>query len=65
MILHTAHRGELFAEAALFADTYHCDAIATAQSSVRVYPKDMVKQVLRTDPALAEAFMARLAHQLQ
>ncbi len=65
VILHTAHRGELFAEAALFADTYHCDAIAAAQSSVRVYPKDMVKQVLRTDPALAEAFTARLAHQLQ
>ena len=65
VILHTACRGELFAEASLFAEAYHCDAVAAAQSRVRVYPKAMVMDALRTDPALAEAFMARLAHQLQ
>ena len=65
VILHTARRGELFAEASLFAETYHCDAIAAVQSSVRVYPKESVIKALRADPALAEAFMARLAYQLQ
>ena len=65
VILHTARRGELFAEASLFAETYHCDAIAAVQSSVRVYPKEIVIKALRADPALAEAFMARLAYQLQ
>jgi CRP-like cAMP-binding protein len=65
VILHTARRGEFFAEAPLFADAYHCDAIAAAPSSVRVYSKEVVKEALRTDPALAEEFMARLAHQLQ
>ena len=65
VILHTARRGEFFAEAALFADTYHCDAVAAAPSRIRVYPKARVMAVLRTEPALAEAFMARLAHQLQ
>ncbi len=65
VILHTARRGELFAEAALFADAYHCDAVAASPSSVRVYRKQVVLQALRTDPALAEAFMARLARQLQ
>jgi CRP/FNR family transcriptional regulator, dissimilatory nitrate respiration regulator len=65
VILHTARRGEFFAEASLFAETYHCDAVAAAQSRVRVYPKAMVMEALRTDPALAEAFMARLARQLQ
>src|SRR6516165_10908913 len=65
VILHTARRGEFFAEASLFADAYHCDAVAAAQSSVRVYQKDIVINALRTDPALAEAFMARLARQLQ
>jgi len=65
VILHTARRGEFFAEASLFAETYHCDAIAAVQSSVRVYPKEIVIKALRADPALAEAFMARLAHQLQ
>jgi len=65
VILHTARRGELFAEASLFADAYHCDAVAAALSSVRVYPKQIVMEAMRTDPALAEAFMARLARQLQ
>jgi CRP/FNR family transcriptional regulator, dissimilatory nitrate respiration regulator len=65
VILHTAGRGEFFAEASLFAEVYHCDAVAAAQSRVRVYPKPIVMEALRTDPALAEAFMARLARQLQ
>jgi len=65
VILHMARRGELFAETSLFADAYHCDAVAAALSSVRVYPRAIVMDALRTDPALAEAFMARLARQLQ
>lgn len=65
VILHTACRGELFAEASLFADAYHCDAVAVAPSNVRVYPKQTVMEAMRTNAALAEAFMARLARQLQ
>jgi CRP-like cAMP-binding protein len=65
VILHTARRGEFFAEASLFADSYHCDALAAAPSRIRVYPKATVMAALRAEPALAEAFMARLAHQLQ
>jgi CRP-like cAMP-binding protein len=65
VILHTARRAEFFAEAALFAETYHCDAVAAAPSRVRLYPKAEIIALLRTEPALAEAFMTRLAHQLQ
>lgn len=65
VILHTARRGEFFAEASLFAEIYHCDAVAAAPSRIRVYPKAKVMDALRTDPLLASAFMARLAHQLQ
>jgi CRP/FNR family transcriptional regulator, dissimilatory nitrate respiration regulator len=65
VILHTARRGEFFAEASLFAEAYHCDAVAAVQSRVRTYQKAMVMDALRKEPALAEAFMARLAHQLQ
>src|SRR6516164_259782 len=65
VILHTARRGEFFAEASLFAETYHCDAVAAAPSRIQVYPKAMVTEALRTDPVLAAAFIARLAHQLQ
>jgi CRP-like cAMP-binding protein len=65
VILHTARGGEFFAEASLFAEAYHCDAIAAVQSRVRVYPKAMVIDAFGADPAFAEAFMARLARQLQ
>lgn len=65
VILHTARGGEFFTEAALFAETYHCDVVAAAPSRVRVYPKAKVIEALRIDPVLAKAFMARLARQLQ
>jgi CRP-like cAMP-binding protein len=39
--------------------------VAAAPSRVRVYPKAEMIALLRTEPALAEAFMTRLAHQLQ
>jgi CRP-like cAMP-binding protein len=65
VVLHTAREGDLFAEAALFSDTYHCDAITVVTSRVRTYPKDALLAVLRRDPALFEAFAARLTHQLQ
>src|SRR5579863_2755578 len=65
VILHTASRGEFFAEATLFADANHCDAVAAVRSRVLVYPKARVLEVLRAEPALAEAFLARLANQLQ
>jgi CRP-like cAMP-binding protein len=65
VVLHTARQGEFFAEASLFSEAYHCDAVAATQSRVRVYPKATVIDALRTDPSLTEALMARLAHQLQ
>src|SRR5690348_16386784 len=42
VILHAAERGEFFAEAALFADAYHCDAVAAVPSRVLIYPKARV-----------------------
>ncbi len=37
--LHTGPVGELFAEAALFAERYHCDAVVHVESCVHAYPK--------------------------
>src|SRR5260370_3399285 len=64
VVLHTARRGELLAEAALFASAYQCDAVAAAASRVRAYPKRELLASFRADPALAERFMAVLAHQI-
>lgn len=62
--LHTARAGELFAEAALFADRYHCDAVAASDARVRLHPKRALLAAFRDDPALGERFMATLAHQI-
>src|SRR5947207_9585664 len=37
--LFTAGAGESFAEAALFSEVYHCDAVAEIPSRVTVVPK--------------------------
>jgi CRP-like cAMP-binding protein len=63
-VLASAGRGELFAEASLFAETYHCDAVAAIASEVRIYPKEVLLAALRADAALAERFMALLAREL-
>ncbi len=64
IVLHTARKGELFAEAALFAGVYHCDAVAAVASRVLVYPKRELLAIFRSDPAIGERFMALLAHQI-
>ena len=65
VVLHTAGPGELFAEAALFAEAYHCDAVAMTAAHVRVFPKDEIRAAFRQAPELAERFMAVLARQVQ
>ena len=64
VIMHTALPSQLFAEAALFAGAYQCDAIAPVAALVRAYPKRELLAALRADPATAERFMAALAHQV-
>ena len=62
--LHTARAGELFAEAALFSDVYHCDAVADVPSRVRILPKATLLAAFADDPELARRFMAILARQV-
>ncbi len=64
LILGTTPADEFFVEAALFADIFHCDAVATEPSRVRIYPKTTVLDALRTDPASAMSFLALVAHQV-
>jgi CRP/FNR family transcriptional regulator, dissimilatory nitrate respiration regulator len=64
LILGITPSGRFFVEAALFADIFHCDAVATEPSRVRIYPKQAVLTALRTDPANAMSFLALMAHQV-
>jgi CRP-like cAMP-binding protein len=63
-ILHIAIPGDTLAEASLFSSTYHCDAIATTDAIVRLYPKAAFLAELERDPKLAQAFAAMLARQV-
>jgi CRP-like cAMP-binding protein len=64
LVLGITPAGSFFVEAALFADIFHCDAVATEPSQVCVYPKVALLNALRTDPANAMSFLALMAHQV-
>jgi CRP-like cAMP-binding protein len=49
--LHVARADSTFAEAALFSDTYHCDAVAEMPSVVAVIPKADLLAGLCTTPS--------------
>ena len=63
-VLQVATSGDTFAEASLFSSTYHCDAIATTDALVRLYPKGVLIKELERNPKAAQAFAAMLAHQV-
>lgn len=64
VVLHTARAGDLFAEAALFSEIYHCDATADIPSRLRVLSKPGLLAAFRADADFAERFMAVLARQV-
>ena len=64
VVLYSATAGETIAEASLFTPTYHCDAIATTDAVVRLYPKALVLAELQGNPRAARALLAMFARQV-
>jgi len=64
IVLHVAGPGDTLAEASLFSPVYHCDAIASTNAAVRIYPKTAMLGAFEKDPAAARAFTATLARQV-
>ncbi|HXZ22403.1 MAG TPA: Crp/Fnr family transcriptional regulator [Pseudolabrys sp.] len=64
IVLHVAGPGETLAEASLFSPAYHCDAIASTNAMVRIYPKAAMLGTFRKDADAAQAFTATLARQV-
>lgn len=62
---HTVRHGELFAEASLFSERYHCDAVALLDSEVLVYPKARLTRQLKENKEELWAFTADLARHVQ
>ncbi len=63
-ILFVAGPGQRFAEASLFAETYHCDAQAVTESSVACFPKTEALNLLQNDATLRLNLTADLARQV-
>jgi len=63
--LHVARDGETFAEAALWAEAYHCDGVAEAPSEVTVIPKTDLLVALEDSPQAALALARDLASQVR
>jgi CRP-like cAMP-binding protein len=64
LVFGTSSAGEFFVEAALFAEIFHCDGVATEPSRVRVYPKAAVLNALNTIPSSVLPLLKLLAHQV-
>ena len=58
---HVARTGETLAEASIFAETCHCDAIAAESSRLRLLPRRSVLEALETQPTLGQVFSLHLA----
>ena len=65
VVAAVAGPGETFAEAALAAGAYRCDAVADLASVVERFPADAVRRALATDPALAERWIVLLCGQVR
>jgi CRP-like cAMP-binding protein len=63
-ILQVAGAGDTFAEASLFSSSYHCDAIASTDTTLRLYPKGVMLAELERNPKFSQAFAAMLASQV-
>lgn len=63
--LHNAKAGGMFAEASLYSDQYHCDAIAVAPSEVVRVSKRAIQTRQREDAVFSEGLTRRLAAQVQ
>jgi CRP-like cAMP-binding protein len=65
VVLHVARDGGTFAEASLFAQTYHCDAVAEVDSSVLMISKRDILSVIGASADGALALAKLLAFQVR
>lgn len=65
VIIHTARAGELFAEASLFSDIYHCDAVALEPSQIVRIDREKINQLIAADPEFAVTVISQFARQIQ
>lgn len=65
LVLQRARPGEVLAEASLFSDIYHCDAVAANATTCLAVPRSELRRRLAADPELADMWITHLAHAVQ
>ena len=65
IVIHRANAGEMFAEASLFTNQYHCTAVATRDSEVIECRRDVVKSLLQNDLEFTRDVVSKFATQIQ
>ncbi len=63
--IHRAYAGEFFAEASLFSDAYHCDAIAQTHSKLLKIDRSQTLALMETNPRFSIEISTYLARQVQ
>lgn len=65
IVLQRARAGAVLAEASLFSDRYHCDAVAASVARMRSMPLAALRAAFRADANFAEAWATHLAQEVQ
>ena len=65
VVMHQANAGEMIAEASLFAETYHCSAVADLSSEVRVAMRDSTLSEITNSPELSQSVLRAFARQVR
>ena len=65
LVLQRAGPGTFLAEASVYSDAYHCDAVAVEPSTVRGLARDGFLDLLAETPRAAELWSAHLAREVQ
>jgi CRP-like cAMP-binding protein len=65
LTLHIATDGMAVAEASLFADTYHCDAVARYPTTIATLPRNVAMNAFRASSDAALGLMSVLARDVQ
>lgn len=65
LTLQVAEEGSVLAEASLYADRYHCDAVAVSAARIRLLLRRRTEEAVTHDPALARLWAKHLASEIQ
>ncbi|WP_299962359.1 Crp/Fnr family transcriptional regulator [uncultured Roseobacter sp.] len=65
LVIHRAAEGDYFAEASIFSDAYHCDAVCLSDSTVVCHDRGITLELMRAGSDFSMQLSQHLANQVQ